>query len=96
MDKTIPGKPPMNPHLVLALAIVLPGCGQVINKQPMRGLLFVGFMLLLGGFTLKTAAPDVSIVGKLSGGIFVYAMSLLEAYRVAKARFEMWRHGRAD
>lgn len=86
---------PLNPYLVLAIGVVLPGCGQVVNKQPMRGLLFVFFILLLGAFTLKTASPDVSIIGKLAGGIFVYAMSVLDAYQHARVRFETWRHGKA-
>jgi hypothetical protein len=86
-------KAPANPYLVLGIAVLLPGCGQVANREPVRGLMFVGFMLLLGAYTLKTAAPDVSIVGKLSGGIFVYAMSILDAYRHARVRFEVWRHG---
>ena len=85
-------KPPANPYLILAAAIALPGAGQVINRQPVRGLLFVGFILLLGAYTLKTASPDVSIVGKLAGGIFVYAMSILDAYRYARVRYETWRH----
>lgn len=84
---------PMNPYLVLAIGAVLPGCGQVINRRPVRGLMFVFFILLLGAFTLKTASPDVSIIGKLAGGIFVYAMSILDAYQHARARFETWRHG---
>ena len=87
-------KSPMNPHLVLAVAMVLPGCGQVVNRQPVRGLFFVFFIVLLGAYTLKTAAPDVSIVGKLAGGIFVYAMSILDAYQHARVRFETWRHGK--
>lgn len=86
-------KAPMNPYLVLAAALVLPGVGHVLNRQPVRGLFFVFFILLLGAYTLKTASPDVSIVGKLSGGIFVYAMSILDAYRLARIRFETWRHG---
>ena len=86
---------PMNPYLVLAIAAVLPGCGQVINRQPVRGLMFVFFILLLGAFTLKTAAPDVSIVGKLAGGIFVYAMSVLDAYKAARVRFALWLHSPA-
>ena len=85
-------KPPTNPYVVLAAAIALPGSGQVINRQPVRGLMFVGFILLLGAYTLKTAAPDVSIVGKLAGGLFVYAMSILDAYRHARVRFEIWHH----
>ena len=64
------------------------------NRQPLRGLTFLFFALLLGAFTLKTAAPDVSIVGKLAGGIFVWAMALFDAYRVARLRWEIWRGDR--
>ena len=84
-------KGPTHPYVVLAAAIALPGSGQVINRQPVRGLVFVGFILLLGAYTLKTAAPQVSVVGKLAGGLFVYAMSILDAYRHARLRFETWR-----
>lgn len=82
---------PLSPYLVLLSAIVLPGTGQVLNRQPVRGLIFVFFILLLGGFTLKTAAPDVSVVGKFAGGIFVYALSLMDAYKIARVRSEVWR-----
>jgi len=83
-------RPALNPLLVLALAIVLPASGQVLNRQPVRGLVFVFFILLLGGFTLQTAAADVSIVGKLSGGLFVYAMAIYDAYKTARIRHAVW------
>lgn len=83
---------PTNPHLVLAAAVLLPGTGQVLNREPYRGLMFLFFIVLLGAFTLKTADPDVSIVGKLAGGLFVYAMSIYDAYRRARIRIELWRH----
>ena len=86
---------PMNPYLVVAIAVMLPGCGQVVNKQPVRGLMFLFFILLLGAFTLKTAGAEVSIVGKLAGGIFVYSLSVLDAYQNARMRFERWRHGKS-
>jgi energy-converting hydrogenase Eha subunit C len=85
-------KPPMNPYLVLAVAVVLPGVGQVLNRQPVRGLIFVCFAILLGGFTLKTAAPDVSFIGKMAGGLFVWAMAVLDAYKVARIRHAVWSH----
>lgn len=85
-------KPPLNPYLVLAAGIVLPCSGQVLNRQPVRGLMFMFFMLLLGGYTLKTAAPDVSILGKFAGGLFVYAMAVFDAYKQARIRTEIWRH----
>jgi urea transporter len=82
---------PVNPYLVLAAAILLPGTGQVLNRQPVRGLTFVFFIILLGAFTLKTAAVDVSIIGKLSGGLFVYGLSIIDAYKLARVRFEIWK-----
>ena len=82
-------KPP-NPHVVLLSAILLAGSGQVWNRQPLRGLIFLFFMVLLGGFTLMTAAPEVSLVGKLSGGLFVYAMSIFDAYKTARIRATVW------
>ncbi len=85
-------KPPLNPRVVLAVALLLPGMGQVLNRQPVRGLIFVCFAILLGAFTLKTAAPDVSFVGKISGGLFVWAMAVLDAYKTARIRRAVWDH----
>lgn len=81
---------PFNPYLVLVSAIILPASGQVLNRQPVRGLLFLFFVVLLGGYTLKTAAPDVSFIGKFSGGIFVYAMAIYDAYKTARIRHSVW------
>ena len=83
---------PPSPYLVLAAALILPGTGQVLNRAPLRGLTFLFFILLLGAFTLKTAALEVSVVGKLAGGIFVYAMSIYDAYKTARVRHEVWTH----
>lgn len=83
---------PLHPWVVLALAVLLPGVGHVVSRQPLRGLVFLFFILLLGAFTMKTAAPEVSLVGKYSGGLFVWAMSILDAYRIGRIRYEVWRH----
>ena len=83
---------PADPRLVLLAAVILPGTGQVLNREPLRGLIFLFFILLLGGFTLKTAAPEVSIIGKLAGGIFVWAMSIFDAYKRARVRREIWNY----
>jgi hypothetical protein len=85
-------KPPINPRLVLAVAILLPGMGQVLNRQPVRGLIFVCFAVLLGGFTLKT---DVSFVGKIAGALFVWAMAIFDAYKTARVRQVVWDHAQA-
>lgn len=88
-------KMPPNPHQVLALAVLLPGMGQVANRQPLRGLVFVCFAVLLGGFTLKTAGADISFVGKVSGALFVWAMAIIDAYKVARIRRAVWDHAQA-
>ena len=46
---------PANPYLVLVSSLLLLGSGQVWNRQPLRGLTFLFFAVLLGGFTLMTA-----------------------------------------
>ena len=86
---TAPKAPPQ-PYLVLAIATILLGMGQVMNRQPLRGLIFVFFAVLLGAFTLKTAAPDVSFVGKTAGALFVWAMAMMDAYRTARLRRAIW------
>jgi hypothetical protein len=86
-------KKPLNPILILITAVLLPGMGQVLNRQPLRGLIFVFFIVLLGAFTLKTAAQEVSFVGKMSGGLFVWAMAIFDAYKAARIRAAVWEHG---
>ena len=80
-------KQPPHPYLVLLIAILLPGCGQVLNRQPTRGLVFLFFMLLLGTITWITAKPEASLIGHLAGGIFVYALTIPDAYRTARLRW---------
>jgi TM2 domain-containing membrane protein YozV len=80
---------PLHPLLVLAIAVLLPGVGQVVNAQPRRGLVFVFYILLLGVITYLVAPSAATSIGRVAGGAFVYALSLLDAYQVA-ARL---RHG---
>ncbi|GAA1798577.1 hypothetical protein HC028_13645 [Planosporangium flavigriseum] len=75
-----------HPLVVLAAAILLPGSGQVINRTPVRGLVFVFYMLLLGAITYRLTTEHHSFLGRFSGGLFVYAISVLDAYRHAAHR----------
>jgi hypothetical protein len=86
-------RPPLNPYLVLLVAILLPGFGHVLNGQPRRGLIMQLFMLALGFVTWQLAPSTASLIGKLSGGLFVYALSLPEAFRVAKIRQLAYERG---
>lgn len=84
-------KPPLNPWLVLAIAIFLPGVGQVVNGTPLRGLTMLFFMGLLGLFTLLTTTPEHSFLGRYAGGLFVYAIAIMDAYRWARYRHELFK-----
>ena len=79
-------KTALSPWVVLVVAVVLPGMGQVLNNQAKRGLVMVSYMLLLGMLTFTFADQEASFVGKFAGGVFVYAMSVVDAYRAAALR----------
>lgn len=81
---------PVSAKLVLLTAIFLPGMGQVLNNAPKRGFYMTCFMIILGLITFNLAQPHISMVGKLAGGIFIYAISVLDAYYWAKYRMEIF------
>jgi hypothetical protein len=85
-----PLQKPLDAKLVLLVAIFLPGMGQVINNAPKRGFFMACFMIILGLITFNLAQPHISMVGKLSGGIFIYAISILDAYYWAKYRMAIF------
>lgn len=76
----------LRPWLVLAVAAVLPGCGHVLLRLPVRGLVFAFYTVLLGVITWHLAPPTASVVGHLAGGLFVHAVSVLDAYTWASRR----------
>ncbi|MFC3321885.1 hypothetical protein [Mesorhizobium cantuariense] len=83
---------PTNPYLVLGAAIVLPGSGHVILGVPVRGLQFLFFMVILAWVTAKIAPSDASFVGRHAGGFLIYALSILDAYKIARIRTAKWVH----
>jgi len=86
-------KPPFHPYLVLAMS-VFPGVGQIFNGDSKRAFMFAFSMLSLGWITYHLTTPDHSFLGRYAGGIFVYAMSVLDAYKRARLRWELWHHKR--
>ena len=77
---------PLNPYLVLSLAIVLPGAGHVAVRQAARGLAFAFFVILFSMITYATTTSDQSFIGRHAGGLFVWALSIPDAYRRARIR----------
>ena len=92
MTSSSPQPTPVNPYLVLGSAIVLPGSGHVILGVPVRGLQFLFFMVILAWVTAKIAPRDASFIGRHAGGFLIYALSILDAYRIARIRHAIWVH----
>lgn len=84
---------PPHPALVLCVAAVLPGMGQVLNGMTTRALTFIFFMFMLGMVSWHLTTPEHSFVGRHAGGFLVYAISVIDAYRIARLR-EAWHHAR--
>jgi hypothetical protein len=80
-------KPPLHPYWVLLIAVLLPGVGQVVNNTPKRGIMFLFFIMALGWVSMHLAPPQASFVGRYAGGFFIYAISIMDAYRWARYRW---------
>lgn len=85
-------KPPINPNLVLAAAVVVPGAGHVIQGKPQRGLMFLFFTLILGWVSLRLMPDTASLFARHAGGIFIYGISVLDAYKSARVSRELWKY----
>ncbi|WP_246696936.1 hypothetical protein [Methylobacterium planeticum] len=75
-----------DPYAVLAAAIVLPGMGHVLIGRAGRGLGFALFVLAGAWLTTKFASPDAGALGRHAAGLFVWALSIPDAYRGARLR----------
>lgn len=87
---------PLNPRLVLALAILFPGAGHVAIGQTQRGFCFLLFAILFMVLSYLTTTPEHSFIGRHAGGLFIWALSITDAYRLAKIRYETLRRAAAE
>ena len=85
---------PLHPWLVFAVALLLPGMGQVLNGMTGRALVMIFFALTLGVITFQLTTPEHSIAGRHAGGLFVYAVMVMDAYAWARYRRERFDKGR--
>ena len=81
---------------MLGAAIVLPASGHVTAAAcRCAGLQFLFFMVILGWVTTKIAPADASFIGRHAGGFLIYALSILDAYKLARIRHALWASQRA-
>lgn len=83
---------PLNPYLILAAAVIVPGAGHVIRGKPQRGLMFLFFTLILGWVSLRLMPETASLFARHVGGIFIYGISVIDAYKSARVNWETWKY----
>lgn len=76
----------LHPKLVLALSLLAPGAGHIALGRVRRGLGIALFTLFFAALTWKLCPPDRSLVGRTAAGLFVWALSVPDAYRSALLR----------
>jgi hypothetical protein len=86
---------PLNPYLVLAAALVMPGAGHVLQGKPQRGLMFLFFTIVLGWVSLRVMPETASFFTRHVGGIFIYGISVIDAYKSARIGWETWKYAEA-
>ncbi len=68
--------------MLLLVASLVPGAGHVWLGQAQRGLMFIFFMTILGWISTKIMPESASFVGRHIGGVFIWGMSIIDAYRI--------------
>lgn len=83
-------KKPRPVWFVTLMAFVLPGSGQWLNGAPVRGMTMQFGMLLGAYLTYQLTTPEISLVGRLAGGLLIYVFSIVDANGIAKRRVKAW------
>ena len=88
-------RPPLHPYLVMLIAALAPGSGHWAVGIIQRGVMFAWFMIVLGWISWRLTGPEINPIGRLSGGLLIYAISILDAYRIARFRWARYWAERA-
>jgi hypothetical protein len=72
--------------LVLLASFLVPGSGHVLLGRPNRGLVMLFWMVIFGFVTFRLAPPQTGFIGRIGGGIAVWALSVVDVARILKAK----------
>jgi hypothetical protein len=67
-------------------AAIIPGSGHVMLGRSMRGLIFVFWMIIFAYITYHLTSESISVIGRFSGGIAVWVISILEVQKISRLR----------
>lgn len=81
---------PHNPYQVLAFALLMPGAGHVRLGLAQRGLMFLFFTVVLAWASYNVMPETSTFIGRHIGGVFIYGISVIDAYKTARVRKATW------
>lgn len=89
---------PTHPRLVLLVGFLLPCSGQLLNRMPQRAITFLFFGIIFGWVTMNLITSDVCsaraypawrcFLVQHSGLIFIWMVAAMDAYQIARVRWE--------
>lgn len=69
---------------ILLASILIPGAGHVILRKYKRGIILIFWMIFMGFLTSHFAKPEISMIGRYSGGFAVWVLSVLDVNNLQK------------
>ena len=67
-------------------AMIIPGSGYLFLSRPMRGLVMLFWMCIFAYITFRLTTTEISLIGRYSGGIAVWVISVLEVYHITRKK----------
>jgi len=64
--------------MIIVCAIIVPGLGHVLTKKPVRGLIYVFWILSMSYITFMITTDEMPLTMRCFGGIAVWIASVIE------------------
>jgi hypothetical protein len=88
----MPDSKPASPYLILLSSLIVPGSGHVWLGLAQRGLTFLFFTVVFAWLSTKLMPETSSFIGRHIGGLFMYGLCALDAYKAARVRTAIAKH----
>lgn len=69
---------------IIISAVIFPGSGHVLSKKPVKGLMYVFWIISMGYISWMLTNSSVHFIIRCSGGLTVWIASVLEIVRSNK------------
>ncbi len=71
---------------ILVSSFVVPCSGYVFLGRPVRGLMMMAWLFAFGYITFQLTCDQIHFTGRISGGLAIWVLSLVEINAMAKKK----------